>query len=103
MKWRARVFCARARLPSSARVVVRIDVVELQGRLAVDLYDSFSASHGVVVHVGVEKCKASGGERGHLVGFEFIAHPDFEGPGNDRDVFALRVEMGRDAEAIWHL
>jgi hypothetical protein len=40
-----------------------------------------------VVHFGVEKGKAACGERFHLVGFELIAHPHFEGPGNDRDVF----------------
>jgi len=44
----------------------------------VDLYDGLSASHGEVVHVGVEKRKAPSGERGHLVGFEFIAHANFE-------------------------
>jgi len=94
---------ARAGLPIPARVIIRIDVVELQGRLTVDLHDSFSASHGVVVHVGVKKSKAPGSERFHFVGVEFIAHPDFEGPGNDRDVFPLRVPMGRDAKPIRHL
>ena len=38
-----------------------------------------------------------------FVGVEFIAHADFERSGDDRDVFAVRVPMGRDAEAIRHL
>jgi hypothetical protein len=85
------------------RVIVRIDVVELKGRLAEDLYNGFSASHGVVAHVGVEKGKAPGYERAHLVAVKFIPHPDFEPPGDDSDVFPLRVPMGRDALAIGHL
>ena len=72
----------------SARVVVRIYVVELQRRLPVDLHDGFSAGHGVVVHVRIKKGKAARGKRFHFVGFERIAHPEFEGPGNDGDVFA---------------
>jgi hypothetical protein len=90
-------------LPIPARIILRIDVVELKWRLAVDLHDGFSASHGVVVHVRVEKGKAPGNERFHLVGVKIISHPDFERPGDDRDVFPLRVPMGRDAEAIRHL
>jgi hypothetical protein len=31
-----------------------------------------------VMHVRVKKCKAPSRESGHLVGFEFISHPDFE-------------------------
>lgn len=57
----------KAKLPIPARVVVGIDVVELKGRLAVNLDNGFSASHGVVVHVGIEKSKATGRERGHFV------------------------------------
>ena len=68
-----------------------------------DLDNGFSASHGVVVHVGVEKGKAPGSERVHLVGVKLIAHADFERPRNDRDVFSVRVKMGRDAEPIRHL
>jgi hypothetical protein len=97
------VLCVKARLPIPARVVVGIDVVELKGRLAVDLDNGFSASHGVVVHVGIEKSKATGRERGHFVDFEFITHANLERTGNDRDVFALRVKMRRDAETVRHL
>jgi hypothetical protein len=57
----------------------------------VDLHYSFSAGHGVVVHVGIEKSKAPSRERFHLVVIKVIAHPDFERPGNDSDVFPLRV------------
>src|SRR5580704_19631045 len=89
--------CTRVGLPIPARVVVGIDIVELQGRLAVDLYDGLSASHREVVHVGVEKRKTPSGERGHLVGFEFIAHANFERARNDRDIFSVRVPMGSDA------
>src|SRR5580765_3653939 len=95
--------CTRIGLAIPAWVVVGIDIVKLKGRLAVDLYDGLSASHGEVVHVGVEKRKAPSDERGHLVGFEFIAHANFERARNDGDVFSVRVPMGRDAEPIRHL
>jgi len=52
----------------------------------VDLHNGFSAGHGVVVHVGIEKGKASGNECFHLVGIKVIAHTNFERPGNDCDV-----------------
>ena len=68
-----------------------------------DLHDRFSASHGEMVHVRIEKGKAPGSERFHLIGVELISHPDFEGPRDDRDVFPLRVPMGCDAKAIRHL
>src|SRR5260370_33266913 len=82
-----------------AWVVARIDVVELQGRLAVDLHDSLTASHGVVVHVGVEKGKAPGNERFHLVGVKLIAHADFERSGNNGDVFTAAAVVRVKAEA----
>ena len=68
-----------------------------------DLHDSLAASHGVVVHVGVEKGKAAGNERFHLVDFKLIAHADFERSGNNGDVFPAGVEVGVNAEAIGHL
>ena len=68
-----------------------------------DLHDRFSAGHGEVVHVGVEKGKAPGYERFHLVRLKLIAHAEFERPGNDRDVFSVRVKVGRDAEPVRHL
>ena len=43
-----------------ARVLLRIDIVELKGSFAVDLHDRFAASHGVVVHVRIEETKAAG-------------------------------------------
>src|SRR5512137_2384471 len=91
------------RLLTLARVVVRIDVVELKRRLPVDLHNGFPGGHGVVVHVGVEESKAPGAERFHLAGIKLIAHADFERPGNDRDVFPVRVPMGRDTEPVRHL
>jgi hypothetical protein len=69
----------------------------------VDLHNRFSADHGVMVHIGVKKSKAAGGERFHFVGVELIAHPEFEGPRNDGDIFAFQVKMGRDTEPIRHL
>src|SRR6266853_6785923 len=94
---------ARVGLSFPAWVIVRIDVVELQRGLPVNLHDGFSASHGEVVHVRVEKGKAPGNERLHFVRLELIAHPEFERSGDDRDVFPLRVPMGRNAEPIRHL
>ena len=54
----------------------------------------FSAGHDVVVHVGIEKGKASGNERFHLVGIKVIAHTNFERPGNDCDVLYYRSSTG---------
>ena len=52
---------------------------------------------------GIKKGKAPGSECFHLVGLELITHSEFEGPGNDCDVFPFRVKMRRDAEPIRHL
>jgi len=68
-----------------------------------DLDNGFSAGHGIVVHVGVEKREAPGDEHFHLVGIKLVAHANFERSGNDRDVFSVRVPVGRDAEPIRHL
>ena len=68
-----------------------------------NLNDCFSAGHGEVVHVGVEKGEASGSERFHLVGIKLVAHAEFECPRNDRDVFSVWVPMGGDSEPIGHL
>ncbi len=70
-----------------ARVVFGIDVVELQGRTSVDLHHDLAAGHRVVVHVRIEKGKTAGGEGGHLVLIEDISHSNFEGSGDDGDVF----------------
>src|SRR5712672_2655916 len=94
---------ARAGLSFPAWVVLRIDVVELQRGLPVNLHDGFSASHGEVVHVGIEKGKAPGSERLHFVGFELIAHSKLERSGDDGDVFPVWMPMGRNAEPIRHL
>ena len=52
-----------------------------------NLHNGFSAGHSVVVHLGIEKGKASRDERFHLVRVELIPHPDFERARDDRDVF----------------
>ena len=80
---------ARAGLSFPAWVVLRIDVVELQRGLPVNLHDGFSASHGEVVHVGIEKGKAPGSERLHFVALKFVPHPQFERSGDDGDVFPV--------------
>src|SRR5882762_3426847 len=86
-----------------AWVIFWIDIVELQRRLSVDLHNRFSASHREVMHVGIEKRKAPGGERFHLVCFELIPHSEFELSGNYRHVFPVRMPVRRDAESIRHL
>ena len=68
-----------------------------------DLYDGLPVSHSEVVHVRVKKRKASGWEGIHGFGVKGISHPDFEGSGDDRDVFPLRMPMGSDAESVRHL
>jgi hypothetical protein len=45
-----------------ARIVFRIDIVELQGRVSVNLHYDFAGGHRIVVHVGVEKGETAGGE-----------------------------------------
>ena len=87
----------------AAGIVLGIDVVELGWGGAVDLDDDFAIGHGVVVHVGVEISKAASGESGHLGFVKAIAHADLESSGNDGDVFAMRMPMGRDAIAVRHL
>ena len=68
-----------------------------------NLDNGFSGGHGIVVHVGIEKGKAPGNERFHLVGVKLVAHANFERSGNDRHVFSVWVPMGSDAEPIRHL
>jgi hypothetical protein len=45
-----------------ARIVPRIDIVELQGGASVNLNNDFARGHRVMVHVRVEIGKAAGGE-----------------------------------------
>ena len=85
------------------RVVVRVDVVELKRRLTVDLHDGLAASHGVVVHVGVQEGERAGNESVHSVGFELVAHTQLERSRDYRDILPQRVEMGSDPVAVGHL
>jgi hypothetical protein len=93
----------RPNLLFPAWVVLRINVVELKWGSPVDLHNCFSAGHGEMVHIGVKESEAAGCERFHFVGLELVAHPDFEGPGDDGDIFAFRMKMRRNAEPIRHL
>ena len=45
-----------------ARVVIRIDIVKLQGRISVNLHYDLAGGHRIVVHVRVEKGETAGGE-----------------------------------------
>jgi|KBSSwiStaDraftv2_1062776.scaffolds.fasta_scaffold54340_2 hypothetical protein len=45
-----------------ARIVPRIDIVELQGGASVNLNNDFARGHRVMVHVRIEIGKAAGGE-----------------------------------------
>jgi hypothetical protein len=86
-----------------AWIVVRIDVVELKRRRAVDLHHDFSAGHRVVMHVGIEISETAGRECSHLAFVKAISHSDLEGSGDDGDVFPLGMPMGRDAISVGHL
>lgn len=86
-----------------AGIVGGIDVIELERRQAVDLHDGFAASHGVVVHVGVEKGERAGREGAHFVDFELVAHAELEGAGDDGNVLAERMEVRSDTVSVGHL
>jgi len=66
----------------------------------VDLHNGFSRSHGIVVHVGVEKGKAPGRERFHGVGVEGVSHAEKEGALFHFDRLIRWVEVRWDAIAI---
>ena len=68
-----------------------------------DLHHDFSTGHRVVMHVRIEKRKASSWESAHFALIEGIAHANLESPGDNRDVFPLRMPMRRDAVSVWHL
>src|SRR5215469_5224836 len=61
-------------------VIVRIDIVELEGRHSVNLHHDLSACHRVMMHVWVEIGEAAGRELSHLRLIEAIAHSDSKGP-----------------------
>src|SRR5271165_796537 len=86
-----------------ARIIGRIDVVELQWGGAVDLDHNFSAGHGVVMHVGIQISETASWENSHLAFVKAISHANLEGPRDDRDVFPLRMPMRRDAISVRHL
>ena len=58
----------------AAGIVFRVDVVELERRLSMNLDDGLAASHGIVVHVGIKKRKAAGREGFHLVDLKLVTH-----------------------------
>src|ERR1700720_2090427 len=55
------------------------------------------------MHFGIEIGETAGRESAHLAFVKVISHSDFEGSGDDRDVFPLRMPMGRDAISVRHL
>ena len=67
-----------------------------------DLHHDFPAGHRVVMHVGIEISETAGWESSHLAFVKAISHSDLEGPGDDSDVFPLRMPMGRDAISVRH-
>src|SRR6516162_6215677 len=70
----------------TAGVVIRIDVIELQWRSAVDLDHNFAAGHCIVMHVGIQISETARGKISHLGFIKAISHPDFESSRDDRDV-----------------
>ena len=68
-----------------------------------DLDHDFSAGHCVVMHVRIEKRKASCWESSHLALIKGISHTNLESTGDNRDVFPLRMPMRRDALSVGHL
>jgi len=87
----------------AARIVLRIDVVELEGRRAVDLHYGLPTSHGEVVHIGIEKAETPVGQSIHICCLENITHSQLESPLNNGHIFPERMKVRRDAVSIRHL
>lgn|SRR6185437_1735364 len=66
-----------------------IDVVKLERRLPMDLYDGFAASLNVMTHIWIEVSEAPRRKISHLALVEGIAHPHQQGTGDDRHVLAF--------------
>src|ERR1700722_14341718 len=79
-----------------ARIVLRIDVIELHRRHPVDLHHNIAAGHRVVVHVGIEIGKAARGKTQHAALVEVVAHANFECPRNHSHILAVRMPMRCD-------
>src|SRR5258708_12155169 len=69
-----------------ARVICSVDIVKLQGRLPMNLHCDLANGHCIVVHVRIEKCKATGRKTRHLSLLKNISHPDLQFPSNYRYV-----------------
>jgi len=69
----------------------------------VDLDHYLSARHRVVMHIRFDISKTAGWEISHLAFVKAISHTNFEGAGDDRNVFPIRMPVGGDAISIWHL
>jgi len=61
-----------------ARVIRRIDIIELHRRHSVDLHHGRARGHRIVVHVGIEIAKAARRKRHHFRLIEFVAHAKLE-------------------------
>ena len=61
------------------------------------LHDDLSAGHGVVMHIGVEKGKTTGGKCRHLACVKVIAHSHLEGAFEHSDIFTKGMKVRRDA------
>lgn len=68
-----------------------------------NLNDGFARRRRVVVHTGVEVSETAGRETHHLAGIELIAHPHFQGAGENRHIFAMRMGVRRNPVTVRHL
>src|SRR6266852_7418588 len=96
----ATVHGSRDQLLLLAGIVGGINVVELYRRSNMNLDCRFSAHHGVVVHAGIQKGKAAGGEAHHFALIELVAHANFDRSCDHSDVLAPGMPMRSNLVSI---
>jgi hypothetical protein len=62
----------------------------------VDFGRNFSARHRGVLHIGIEASETAGRESSRLAFVKAISHSNFEGSGDDGDVFRLKMPTWLD-------
>ena len=83
-----------------AGIIRGIYVVELYWRRTMNLDCRFPAHHGVVVHAGIQKGEAAGGEAHHFALIELVAHANFDRSCNHSDVLAPGMPMRSNLVSI---
>src|SRR5579862_5027186 len=66
------------------------------------LHDDLASGHCVMVHVRIEKCKATRRKGAHLSWVKDVSHPNLKGPRDDRDVLPLWMPVRCDPVSVRH-